>query len=53
MKLRRLKYQTQSQALILFYALVFILVSRLSAPAQETVDTKFIEGAKKEGQVVW
>ena len=46
MKLRRLK----SKALILFYALVFILVFRLSAPAQETVDPKIIEGAKKEGQ---
>lgn len=49
MKLRRLK----SKALILFYALLFILVFRLSAPAQETVDPKIVEGAKKEGQVVW
>jgi iron(III) transport system substrate-binding protein len=49
MKLRRLK----SKALTLFYALLFILVFRLSAPAQETVDPKIVEGAKKEGQVVW
>ena len=44
MKLRRLK----SKALILFYALLFILVFRLSAPAQETVDTKIVEGPRKK-----
>jgi iron(III) transport system substrate-binding protein len=46
---RRLK----SKALIPFCALLFILFFRFSAPAQETVDPKIIDGAKKEGQVVW
>jgi len=52
MELLRVLYPTKG--LVVFCLVLSILGFGLFAPAQETADPKMImEGAKKEGQVVW